>query len=95
MDQARLLQLAGVTSKETQLDEILREAAVIEGRSLEELQMMLDAAKRGIGVANTLQDPIRKKYHLGKIFSNLNRIRAALGRMIKEMGGPESPLELD
>lgn len=95
MDQARLLQLAGVTSKETQLDEILREAAVIEGRSLEELQMMLDAAKRGIGVANTLQDPIRKKYHLGKIFSNLNRIRAALGRMIKEMEGPESPLELD
>jgi len=76
----RLQQLAGLP--EHQYD-MLNEATVIPGdASLEQIEAMLDAAKRGIGMANRLQNPEDKKKHLRAIFTNLNKIRAALGQFI-------------
>ena len=64
---------------------MLNEATVIpEGASLEQIEMMLGAAKRGIGIANALRDPVEKKKHLRAIFVNMNKIRAALARHVEE-----------
>lgn len=66
----------------------------IEGRSIDDLVMMLDAAKRGLGLANRLSGSSRKK-HMSRVLGNLNRIRAALQRAIRDLDpvelNPEAP----
>jgi len=85
----RLQQLAGLP--EHQYD-MLNEATVIPGdASLEQIEAMLDAAKRGIGMANRLQNPDDKKKHLRAIFTNLNKIRAALGQFIGPLDAVAAP----
>jgi hypothetical protein len=64
--------------------EILEEKVETEGASIEKLEKMLDAAKRGLGLANKLK-PGDKKSHLSRIMSNINVIRNALNRLVKAL----------
>jgi len=73
-----------------QLDEaissniMLNEMAVIPvDADLDTVASMLDAAKRGLGLANRLSDPIMRKKHVRAVFINLNKIRAALSRYLE------------
>lgn len=50
---------------------------------LETVASMLDAAKRGLGFANKLSDPIQRKRHVRAVFINLNKIRAALAKFLE------------
>lgn len=73
-----------------QLDEsicnniMLDEMAVIpDTADLETVAAMLDAAKRGLGLANRISDPIMRKKHVRAVFINLNKIRAALSKYLE------------
>lgn len=57
----------------------------VQGRSLEDLERMMDAARRGLSIAHRLRDPAEKKKHFSRILGNLNRIRGALVREIKAL----------
>lgn len=46
--------------------------------SIFKLMDMLDAAKRGLGLVNRLKNREDKRLHLRQVFTNLNKIRAAL-----------------
>lgn len=47
------------------------------------LMDMLDAAKRGLGLANKLRNPEDKKKNLRMVMINLNKIRHALAKVEK------------
>lgn len=49
---------------------------------LEILEQRLAAAKRGLGFANKLKNPMQKKKHMALTLGNLNRIRASLNKVI-------------
>ena len=78
-----------ITKQATQLTEadtniMLDEMAVIPvDADLETVASMLDAAKRGLGFANKLSDPIQRKRHVRAVFINLNKIRAALAKFLE------------
>lgn len=40
----------------------------------------LDAAKKGLGIANTMKNPADKAKHRSRVMSNLNQIRALVAR---------------
>lgn len=65
---------------------ILNERTVIGDQSIEELMNMMDAARRGLGVANKLRDPISKKRALSQVMANLNVIRGGINRWMKANG---------
>lgn len=44
----------------------------------------LEAAKRGLSIANRLRDPEEQKRHRSRIFSNLNRIRNIVNQLQRE-----------
>jgi hypothetical protein len=46
--------------------------------SIFKLMDMLDGAKRGLGIVNKLKNPEDKRRHLRQVFTNLNKIRAAI-----------------
>lgn len=48
-----------------------------------QLKNMLSAAKRGLGIANKLIDPILRKTNKGRVMGNMNRLRVALRRAIQ------------
>jgi hypothetical protein len=50
---------------------------------LEILEGRLAAAKRGLGFANKLKNPVQKKKHMALVLTNLNKIRASLGKVIE------------
>lgn len=52
-----------------------------------DLVSMLDAAKRGLALANTLRDPMSKRKHQSQVLRNLNRIRFALEKEINKKEG--------
>ena len=63
---------------------MLDEMAVIPvDADLETVAAMLDAAKRGLGFANKISDPIQRKRHVRAVFINLNKIRAALAKFLE------------
>ena len=64
------------------LQSLLAEYVETTGVGATELEKLLDAAKRGLGLANKLKNPAEKKKHLSRILGNLNKIRAALKREI-------------
>jgi hypothetical protein len=64
------------------LQNLLTEYVETTGIDATELEKRLDAAKRGLGIANKLKNPIEKKKHLSRILTNLNKIRSALKREI-------------
>lgn len=85
----RLLDLAGVEDVSAeQLEENISELApyqVEQGLSLEDIEFRLDAAKRGVGLANKLRNPEEKKAHLSRVFTNLNRLNGALRTAIEDI----------
>lgn len=86
MDLTRMKQLAGLPQEEPSVNEMLNEATVIDASmGLEEIAAMMDGARRGLGIANKLTDPVMKKKHLRAIFINMNKIRAALARALRDM----------
>lgn len=89
MDLTRMKELAGlpVDEKETMImTEMLNEATVIDDTmDLDQIAAMMDGAKRGLGLANKLTDPVMKKKHLRAIFINMNKIRAAIARQLRNM----------
>lgn len=50
-----------------------------------ELEKRMSAAKRGLGFANRLKNPIQKKKHMSMVLSNLNKIRGNLNQVIKQL----------
>ena len=83
----RLKQLAGIQLTESDLLlQQLSEVVQLEGDlSLDDVQRRMDACKRALGIANTLPDPADKKKWVIAVFVNMNKIRAALSRIIKTM----------
>lgn len=53
---------------------------------LEILEQRLGAAKRGLGFANKLKNPAQKKKHMALVFTNLNKIRGSLSKVIEAVG---------
>lgn len=93
MDLTRMKQLAGLPQEEPGVNEMLNEATIIDpSMGLEEIAAMMDGARRGLGIANKLTDPVMKKKHLRAIFINMNKIRAALARALRDMG--ETDMEI-
>lgn len=102
MDLDRIRKLSGQIVPHKALYENIREleeAVDIENDDLFDLETKMDAAKRGLGLANRLTGP-SKKQHLARILGNLNQIRAAIKRAIAagrgEMGVEEfEPEEIE
>ena len=49
----------------------------------DETMAMLNAAKKGLGLANKLTDPAGRKKHKSRVMGNMNRIRAKFNRLQK------------
>ena len=98
MDLTRMKELAGlpVDEKETiVMTEMLNEATVIDDTtSLDQIAAMMDGARRGLGLANKLTDPVMKKKHLRAIFINMNKIRAAIARHLRDMDVTDDEVEI-
>jgi cytochrome c1 len=87
MDMKRLKDLAGmdVSRPEIETNKMLNESTVIPiDASIDQIAAMFDAARRGLGLVNQLRNPADKKKHLRAVFINLNKIRAALARLIED-----------
>ena len=52
---------------------------------IEALEKRLAAAKRGLGFANRMRNPLQKKKHTAAVLGNLNSIRGQLSRVITQM----------
>lgn len=52
---------------------------------IEALEKRLAAAKRGLGFANRMRNPLQKKKHTASVLGNLNSIRGQLTRVINQM----------
>lgn len=90
MDLSRMKQLAGVPqvdeTQDTATQQMLNEATVLsDDMSLDQIAAMMDGARRGLGIANRLTDPEMKKRHVRAIFVNMNKIRAAIARHLRNM----------
>lgn len=55
-------------------------------QQLEILEQRLSAAKRGLSFAHKLKNPAQKKKHMALIFTNLNKIRGSLSKVIEQVG---------
>ena len=91
MDKSRLLELAGVDSElfEVVSFDRMPETEIGLETELDQIINRLEAAKRGLALANKLGDPRHKSAVLG----NLNRIRARLHKVVdavsQQSGGYE------
>lgn len=56
--------------------EFLRVQSVVRFKENQRLKK-LAAARRALAIANTLKNPLSKKQHQSRIFSALNKLRAA------------------
>ena len=66
------------------LNPMLNETTVIpENADLETIMRMLDAARRGLGLANRLSDRLQRRRHVSAVFINLNKIRRALNTYLE------------
>lgn len=83
MNLQHLRMLAGAPTSEADSNPMLNEATQIPvDANLDVIGSMLDAAKRGLGFANKLSNPEQRKKHVRAVFINLNKIRAALAKLI-------------
>ena len=63
---------------------MLQEAVVIPADiTIDRIITMFDAGKRALSLVNTIKDPIQKRKHLSAVFTNLNKIRAAMARLLE------------
>lgn len=87
MDMTRMKELAGLPQDDTTTTtQMLNEATVIDDTmDLDQIAAMMDGARRGLGIANKIMDPAMKKKHLRAIFINMNKIRAAIARKLRDM----------
>lgn len=70
--------------KNIEANPMLQETTVIpETTDLETIAGMLDAARRGLGLANRLRDATQRKRHVRAVFINMNKIRAAMARYLE------------
>ena len=79
MDLARIKQLSGYE------EQLIEAVEIPDDITLEDIEKMFDAAKRGLGIVNKIKDPIQKKKHASAVLSNLNKIRGAMQRIINAM----------
>lgn len=77
---------------EREIVRILSEVVEIKDQGIDELTRMLDAARRGLGLANRLTGPSKKK-HMSMVLTNLNKIRAGLHRAIQRMDDEQAEYE--
>lgn len=54
-------------------------------QAIEMLEQRLAAAKRGLGFANRMKNPVQQKKHKGAVLKNLNIIRGQLTVLINQM----------
>lgn len=90
MEMSRIKQLAGlkhhVTEGEAKLFQQLNEVVEIpQDITMDELIQRLDACKRALAIVNKMQDPADKKKWMSATFVNLNKVRAALQRMLASL----------
>jgi hypothetical protein len=54
-----------------------------------EVNKMMQAAKRGMGLTNKIKDPGKRAMHKSTVMSNMNRIRAAVKRIGKAVAAKQ------
>lgn len=79
-DLQRIMELAGVES--VQLDEIVSKEELVD---LDDVQKRLSHCKKALAIANTLPDEADRRKWKGAALANLNRVRAALNRIVSEL----------
>lgn len=87
MDILRIRKLAGISSEKPEIESnpMISETTVIPvDASLDHIASMFDAGKRALALVNKLKNPADKKKHLSAVFTNINKIRGALARMIEK-----------
>lgn len=89
----------GIAFLEGELAELLeREVMVTEDTEnmlnaiLNDAERRIEAAKRGLKLANSIKDPAERKLHKSKMMGHLNRTRALLDKVIKDFF-PDKPGE--
>lgn len=65
--------------------EELEEATMIDDASMLEINSMLDAAKRGIGLVNKLRDKAQRKKHASAVLTNMNKLRTMLIKQFADL----------
>ena|SRR5271157_2892871 len=70
-----------------QINEVVEpvDASLAVEDQLEILEQRIAAAKRGLGFANKLKNPMQKKKHMALVLTNLNKIRGNLSKVITQM----------
>lgn len=67
-----------------QLNEAVTDLAVTDLPTMyDEAIKRLEAARRGLGLANKLKDPLQKKENARRIMGNMNAIRGQISRLTK------------
>jgi ribosomal protein L12E/L44/L45/RPP1/RPP2 len=79
-DLNRLMELAGVDS--IKLDEIVSKEELVD---LDDVARRLQHCKKALAIANTLPDAADRKKWKGAALANLNRVRAALYNIVKDL----------
>ena len=79
MDLERVKQLSGYE------EQLIEAVEIPDDVTLEDIEKMFDAARRGLGIVNKIKDPVNKKKHASAVLSNLNKIRAAMQRVVNAM----------
>jgi hypothetical protein len=80
MDLDRIKTLAGI--QESVITEIVDASELVD---LDDVQRRLMHCKKALSIANTLPDPQDRKKWKGAALANLNRVRAALNRIVKQI----------
>lgn len=62
---------------------IVETTVIPNNATLDDIIIMMDAAKRGLSLANRIADPIQRKRHVRAVFINLNKIRGALSKFLE------------
>lgn len=98
MDIKRTKQLAGLPSNDNEpfYRELTEVVQLSDDLSIEDLTRRLDACKRALSLVSKLPDPADRKKWLSATFVNMNKVRAALKRLIAKEDAqlPKSQLSL-
>lgn len=80
MDLQRMQKLAGIN--ESILSEIVSKEDLVD---LDDVTRRLEHCKRAMAIASSLPDPADRKKWKSAAMANLNRVRAALNRIVKQL----------
>jgi hypothetical protein len=88
----RLLELAGLNPNMYLAESYVSEVVDLTGvDDLDDLAKRLMHCKKALAIANSLPDPADKKKWKSAAFVNLNKVRAALQRISKQMAAEQEP----